>query len=68
MREISASFEDRNFEDEFFEYNPDNDSDGGVGIELMDRAIYRAKIEGISLTEWATIHKLYYNMRKDRKH
>jgi len=61
-----ASLEDATFEDEFFSYNSDDDLNGGIGIELADRALYRAKIEGISLTEWTTIHQLYYQMRKDK--
>jgi hypothetical protein len=67
MGKTLASLEDVKFEDEFFNYNSDEDSDGGIGIELIDRAIYRAKLAEISLTEWVIIHKLYYQMRKDSK-
>jgi hypothetical protein len=67
MGKTLASLEDVGFENEFFNYSPDEDSDGGIGIELIDRAIYRAKLAEISLIEWVTIHKLYYQMRKDSK-
>jgi hypothetical protein len=62
-----ASLEDIKFENEFFEYNPDNDPTGGIGINLIDRALDRAKIAGISVYEWTTIHKLYYEMRQNQK-
>jgi hypothetical protein len=67
MREISASFEDPEFEDEFFSYNPDEDPSEGEKARLMNKASYRARSQGISLEQWTAIHSLYYKMRSDRK-
>ena len=67
-RKVSASLEDPEFEEEFFGYSPEEDSTGGIGIELADRAFFRAtRIEGISIEEWTNIHKLYYKIRHDKE-
>ncbi len=59
--------EDVDFENEFFGYDPDQDSSGGIGMELVDRAIYRARIENLSLEEWTRIHKMYYKIRREKE-
>lgn len=61
-----ATLPDPTFEDEFFGYSPEEDYDG-EGTRLVDRAVYRAKREGISLGKWIDIHRLYYKMRHDKK-
>ena len=66
-RKTLASLEDASFEDEFFEYDPDEDSDGGRGIMLIDRAFFRAKVEGLTFDEWIGIHRLYYTIRQDQR-
>jgi hypothetical protein len=59
--------EDAVFEDSFFGYNNEEDPDGGIGIELLERARIRAQIDGLSLPQWVTVHKVYYQIRNDKE-
>ena len=66
-RKVLPSFGDPEFEDEFFSYNPDDDPTERQKSRLMNKAEYKAKRQGITLSQWVTIHNVYYKMRRDSK-
>jgi len=51
------------FEDQFFSYDPDEDSNGSIGINLANIAFSKAKMEKLPIELWTAEHRMNYHSR-----
>lgn len=59
--------DESDFEDAFFNYEPDNDPSGSVGIGLADAAFFRARREKLPIEVWTIEHRMNYNYRSENR-